>query len=382
MNLIIFNNSITLESGMSGSDVRAIEWSKIFLFKGHQLTVVIPLEAVARFEALKGSIKIFVTTHLPVQKLGLFIGYVLRTIKTCFMVNKLSVDGIIYSSSDLMPDAIPALFLKLKNRRLRWISGMHLIAPDPFRGFKNAKANSFSFPSIRGIYYFFYQRMMVFFMKYKADLVFVSNRQDKEFLLKKGFNEGQVLVTWGGINRQPIMNLSKQEIKFDACFIGRDHPQKGVDDLLEIWQAVCKEKPDARLCLLGALDRIKNTPACSLLKNNLTFFGIVDGIKKFEIIQSAKLFICPSYYESFGIVIAEAMSVGLPVVAYDLDIYYDIYPQGMIKVPLGDKHGFANKVIELLKDEDKRSELSKQALAVSQRFSWEETAGDILKKLG
>lgn len=380
MNFFIFNNGIVLKDGMSGSDIRAVEWSRVFFDRGHSLTIVVPQEGLLRFKELKINIKILVTTHFSLQKTGAFIGYILRTIKTCLLLNKLSVEGIVYSSSDLMPDAVPALFLKLKNKKLRWISGMHLIAPGPFKGFKKAKVKGLSFPTFKGAYFFVYQRAMMFFMRRLATLILVSNKQDREFLLKRGFRENQVMVAWGAVDRNAI-KTGEQEIKFDACFIGREHPQKGTDDLLGIWQKVCREIPNARLCLLGELDKIRKAITFTSMRDNFKFFGVVGGIEKFEILKSAKLFICPSYYESFGIVIAEAMSVGLPVIAYSLDIYSDIYPGGMLKVPIADKNRFADAVVDLLRNEDKRMKLAKEALVISRSFSWENTANDILKEL-
>ncbi len=59
--------------------------------------------------------------------------------------------------------------------------------------------------------------------------------------------------------------------------------------------------------------QIQNSP----LRSHTTITGFVTGQLKASLLQAADLFVLPSYYENFGIAVAEAMVAGIPVVISD-----------------------------------------------------------------
>ncbi len=78
----------------------------------------------------------------------------------------------------------------------------------------------------------------------------------------------------------------------------------------------------------------------------------------------------------------EAMACAVPVLAYDLPVFREIYTKGMVRVPVGDIKGITEKALELIKDDNKRRLIGKEALEISRQFSWDKTARDILRRLG
>ena len=102
-----------------------------------------------------------------------------------------------------------------------------------------------------------------------------------------------------------------------ALFLSRMAPVKGLEDLLNAWNSL---KPHGwRLMLAGPdengyLSKVLEMIRQLRLENSVEYVGVIQGHRKSEIFKRADLFVLPSYSENFGIVIAEALSAGLPVI--------------------------------------------------------------------
>lgn len=117
-----------------------------------------------------------------------------------------------------------------------------------------------------------------------------------------------------------------------VLFMSRIDPKKGLDLLLpaleELQQSgkrfhfiLCGGNPQDQGYVDGIGQRIKD----SVLKDYTTITGFVTGDLKAQILQAADMFVLPSYYENFGIAVAEAMMAGKPVVISDqVHIWQDI----------------------------------------------------------
>jgi glycosyltransferase involved in cell wall biosynthesis len=107
-----------------------------------------------------------------------------------------------------------------------------------------------------------------------------------------------------------------------------------------------------------------------LLEKKIKYFGLQDNIQclgylkneeAFQTISSSKLFIFPSYEEGFGVTILQAISLGIPVIAWDLPVYNSIYKAGIIKVKTGDILELSKMILTLLSDEKRRARISSEA---------------------
>lgn len=102
-------------------------------------------------------------------------------------------------------------------------------------------------------------------------------------------------------------------------FLSRIHPKKGVDMLIESFASVASIDPRLHLVIAGpdqvgwqtALDQ---RAAALGLADRITWPGMLCGELKWGAFRSAELFCLPSHQENFGIVVAEALACGLPVV--------------------------------------------------------------------
>lgn len=102
-----------------------------------------------------------------------------------------------------------------------------------------------------------------------------------------------------------------------VLFLGRLHPIKGLENLLEAWAIV---RPRGWELVLAGPDeegyqaRLESVVDQRGLKAEVRFLGAVDGDAKWSLYRAADLFVLPSFTENFGMAVAEALACELPVV--------------------------------------------------------------------
>ncbi|MDZ4209547.1 MAG: glycosyltransferase, partial [Candidatus Curtissbacteria bacterium] len=166
---------------------------------------------------------------------------------------------------------------------------------------------------------------------------------------------------------------------YDCLFIGRFHPQKGLDDLPAIWQGIIRHLPQAKLGVIGAgpceiTQKLKDNIARKGLNNSVTLLGFIDDEEKFKILKASAVYLFPSHYESFGATLVEAQSCGKPSVAYDLPPVVSIFKKGVLFAPLGNTYKFSQLVIQLLTDQSFYQRISLESDEHARNFSWANSA--------
>jgi len=379
--IIAFNNGIVTQDGMSGSDNRALNWTRIWS-EFYDVILVISAGGKKRYGNHRASKLITTSRHFnSTSSLRLLLEYIFRTFKAIkITAGEVGEFSLIYSSSDLIPDAVPALILKYRNRNkahVKLVMGCHLLAPHPFRGYTGKTR----IPSLKNLYYYFSQTLILRFARRWVDKILVSNNTDQKFLVeKKFFAPEKVAVTYGALDLEGIDHDSGGEKVFDAIFVGRAHPQKGVDDLITAWNEVNKVIPQAKLVIVGEKNTF--TPIQKKIKEleldrNIIFAGFLSGSKKYNMIQRSKLLIFPSHYESFGMVALEALACGVPVIAYELEIYKEIYGNNLITVSKGDTTALA-KAITANMNRYQDSGFVDNLVEFSKKFDFRRTAEMVL----
>jgi phosphatidylinositol alpha-mannosyltransferase len=109
--------------------------------------------------------------------------------------------------------------------------------------------------------------------------------------------------------------------------------------------------------------------------------GALGDPDKQSLLRSVDLYVAPhTGGESFGIVLAEAMSAGAPVVASDLGAFRRVLDGGAVGVlfPAGDAQALADAVAGLLDSPAAREGLSSAASRAVRRFDWSQVAAEVL----
>lgn len=143
-----------------------------------------------------------------------------------------------------------------------------------------------------------------------------------------GVNTRDLVIPLGvtGNSRTEVIttNLPAKSEVPQILFMSRIDPKKGLDLLIPALENILAEGIDFQFILAGANpqdpdyeEKIKARIDSSPLKSHTTITGFVTGDRKISLLQNADLFVLPSYYENFGIAVAEAMAAGKPVVISD-----------------------------------------------------------------
>ena len=153
--------------------------------------------------------------------------------------------------------------------------------------------------------------------------------------------------------------------------VGRYSYQKGFDLLLQTWKIVENRHPDWNLYIYGGGDRIPYQRKCDELEINNSCHlepATSDIISKY---LNSSIFVLSSRFEGFPMVLPEAMSLGLPCVAFTCPCgTKDIIKDGEdgLWVKNGDVDMLANKICYLIEYPDIRKQMGKQALLNIQRL--------------
>ncbi|PSC02663.1 glycosyl transferase family 1 [Alsobacter soli] len=166
--------------------------------------------------------------------------------------------------------------------------------------------------------------------------------------------------------------------------VGAVSPRKGYDVLIEAL-ATLRDRP-WRLRIAGATDRapeetdrLRALVAAHGLGDRVAFEGSLAGDALENAYARADLFVHAAHYEGYGMVLAEAMARGLPMVATTGGAAAETVPDGAgLKVPPGDPAALAQAIAALLDDPARRSALADASWAAGQRLPrWELTAATV-----
>ena len=170
-------------------------------------------------------------------------------------------------------------------------------------------------------------------------------------------------------------------------FIGRAERRKGLGVLLQAFTLLRRRVPHATLVIAGATrrqvletERDGSGPPVDLA--GVEALGWVADEEKIAQLGRAEVVCAPSLAaESFGIVLAEAMAAGVPVVASDLPGYRAVLRDGRAGrlTPPGDPVALADALCDLLKDEEERRRLAAAGSAAAAELSWSRITGSIIE---
>lgn len=369
-----------LGDSLSGGDRIFIECARRWAARGHRVFVYVWEEGreMCSRNRLEG-VEFVLWSAARYKKYGFAVNYLMRTLTGLFAALKLKpgkCPAVVYSASDFWPDSIPAFVMSLKLKAF-WTAGFYLFAPGPFMGFSGK-------PRIKDLLYYLHQRPVYMLVKEKARCVFVTCEDDREAFIKAGRLPEEVYTVRGGVDAKSPCKFKEERHKdYDACFVGRFHPQKGALELVSIWEEVVKRRPGARLAVIGADSaeykmQVEKAIGSKGLERSIDLLGFMDGEEKYSVFRRSRVIVHPAIYDSGGMSACEGMAWGLPAVGFDLPALRRYYPKGMLKAPPGRLDIFAELILKLLADPALYEKTKAEAVSLAREWDWDSRADEIL----
>lgn len=165
-------------------------------------------------------------------------------------------------------------------------------------------------------------------------------------------------------------------------FLGRyDEPRKGMDVLIDALPRVYAQYPDVELMVIGDGDAAILREKLAGKVGTLTILGHVSDEEKASAFRSASIYVAPNTGgESFGIVLVEAMSAGVPVVASDIPAFTAVLDKGAAGwlSSVGDSDMLGKTIVQALTDKHETTAKVVHATSVVAQYDWSVVAQQVL----
>ena len=285
---------------------------------------------------------------------------------------KINTSDYVYTVSDFWPDVLPVIILK-PIFKFKTIFSLFLFIPDPV----NNLFKKYQFPFIKYIIYFIYQRIIFFLMKFSANYFLITNESDFKYFPEDMHQK--ILAIYGGVNIEQIPKSKSLNKKYDAVYCGRLHEQKGLIQLLKIWKKCIQLNSSLKLAIIGNGEKyfelkLKNYANKLGINKNIDWLGYVNNHKKYRIYNQSKVLVHTSVYDNNGMVAAESLCSGLPVIMNDLPELKSIYTTGCIKIENSSIEKYAKMLYKLIMDEKFRNKIAPKNNDINQLrkfWAWE-----------
>lgn len=215
----------------------------------------------------------------------------------------------------------------------------------------------------------------------RADALIAVSPDGQQRLIDRGVDPRRIIIASPGCDRLGAPPPRRVAPPPQILCVAQWIPRKGLDTLIAVWQRVAH--PEAALHMYGERDadlvytaqidalimRARQAGAQIVVHGSVTDDAIIAAY------QQATLFVLPSRFEGYGMVFAEALWAGVPVVACDAGPVAQLVGAGGVTVPVDDVDALAQQLTMLLHHHDQLSALAQAAHHRGQQLPrWRDTA--------
>lgn len=244
---------------------------------------------------------------------------------------------------------------------------------------------------IASSYQRFYKKYTPRFIQKAKAVVTVSEFSKQDIILQYGTAAEKITVALNGIRSEmrPVSAEEREAVKTTYAageeyfiYTGSIHPRKNLTTLLKAFSIFKKwQRSNMKLLLCGRLawqfDGFVKSLGTYKYRNDVHLTGYLPGAEQARLLASAYALVYPSYFEGFGLPLAEAMQCGTPVIASGTSAMPETGGDAALYAAPDDVEGLAAQMMRLYKDEELRNQLREKGFQQAGRFSWERSA-DVL----
>ncbi len=182
-------------------------------------------------------------------------------------------------------------------------------------------------------------------------------------------------------------DLAQRSPPNNILYLGRMVTTKGLDELISAMQKVWKTDPDVTLTLAGVrvdesteIDALIEALPDHFRKRVIQHHNITEQMKK-TLLSDALCLVLPSRIESFGLVLLEAWSEGVPVISWDLPVFSELIRHGEdgLLAPVDDVD-LSRSILTLLNDPHAAQQMGLAGHSkVSQMYNWEQISAQYIQ---
>lgn len=240
----------------------------------------------------------------------------------------------------------------------------------------------------------YYRTFFPRFARKAARIVTVSEFSKQDLISTYGVPARKIDVVHNGISPvfAPLHHDRKGQARarltgglpYFVC-VGSLHPRKNIARLLEAFDRFAEQQADARLVIVGEAfwwdRRMKAAWGAMRHADKVVFTGRLEQQDLHEALADAMALVFVSYFEGFGIPVAEAMKCGVPVIAARATSLPEVAGDAAVYCDPFDAGDIANAMARIWADPALRAQLATTGLARAARFTWERTAEGVWASL-
>ena len=223
----------------------------------------------------------------------------------------------------------------------------------------------------------------LFFLPYKK-IEFIGAPMVSRELPSVGISNNKIHTVNYGVSAPLLSKIPKKNTYLTVIYLNRLVKMKGPERAIDVFLLVYKMDKNAKLFIVGSgeesyVNQLKKKVEKLGLKNNVKFYGFVDGNRKFDLLSQAHVLINASYKEGWGLVNIEANRVGTPVVSFNVKGNSDSVVDGKsgFLFESNQNEEMAKKIINIKDDHN----LFVKSMKYSSQFDWDLVSNIFYEKI-